>query len=137
MAVAATGTKIGILGRQCSCFCPVHRIGIRVLCRDGTAALTLADKRTLEGCQSAVGSRQRAEQGKAFAPQMDTHGQFGLELARELLQVGKLLLGRHVAGGVGHGKCRGAAVLVLELVVKARGRKDRGADRYWPCKRER
>lgn len=59
-----------------------------------------------------------------------THRGLGLILARQLLQMGELLV-RGQVGGVGHGEGRGAAVLVLELasvlVVKARGSEDRGA----------
>lgn len=74
-----------------------------------------------------------------------THGGFGLVLARQLLQVRHLLVGRHV-GVVGHGEAQVLVVLVVVLaaavlvvlvlvlvlasvlvVVKARGSEDRGA----------
>lgn len=47
MAVAATGAEVGILGGQGGCLDPVDGIGVGILGGDGSAALALADKRTL------------------------------------------------------------------------------------------
>lgn len=61
-----------------------------------------------------------------------TYTDFRLIFARELLHVGMLLIGGHECG-VRHAEGRGAAVLVLMLVLASvlevkGGRKDRGAD---------
>lgn len=105
VAIAATGAKVGVFCGQGGRLDSIDGIGVGVLGGDGSAALALADKR-------ARG--------------------LGLIFAREFLQMGKLLV-RGQVGGVGHGEVRGAAVLVLVLVlasvlvVKAHGSEDRGA----------
>lgn len=47
MTIAATGAEVSILAGQCSCLDPVDGIGVGILGGDGSAALALADKRTL------------------------------------------------------------------------------------------
>lgn len=123
MAVAATGAEVGILGGQGRRLDSEDGVCRGILRGDGGAALALADKRTLR--RSAHTS---ADHGRA-------HLGVGAIFARQLLQVGELLF-RSQVGVVGHGEGGRAAVLVEVLVVasvlvvvKARGREDRGA--HW------
>ena len=121
VAIAATGAEVGVLAGQGGRLDPVDGIGVGILGGDGSAALALADKRTLASGQFAVFSQQCCWRRR-------TYSGLGFILARQLLHVGMLLFGRHERG-VRHAERGGAAVLVLAsvLVVKG-GRKDRGAD---------
>lgn len=47
MAITATGAEVGIFAGQGGGLDPVDRIGVGILRGDGSAALALADKRTL------------------------------------------------------------------------------------------
>jgi hypothetical protein len=52
VAVTATCAEVGVLGGQRSCLDPVDGIGVGILGSDGSAALALADKRTLAAAVS-------------------------------------------------------------------------------------
>lgn len=131
MAVTATCAEVGVLGGQRSCLDPVDGIGVGILGGDGSAALALADKRTLA---AAVSMPYSASSNVLRLHRRRTYGGFGLILARQFLHIGVFLFGRH-KGGVSHAERGGATVLVLVLVlllasvlVVKGGRKDRGAD---------
>jgi hypothetical protein len=141
MAIAAAGAEVGIFCRQGGRLDPVDGVGVGVLRGDGSTALALADKRALLGAVSggASGGRQ-ARQAKRASKQAGgqdgkgTHGDLGLELARQLLQVCVVVVGGHVLL-VGHGEVGVAAVRVLVLVLASvlvvqvkGGSEDRGAD---------
>lgn len=117
VAVAATGAKVGVLCGQRGRLDSEDGVGVGILGGDGSAALAVADKRPLGRSAACTHHDGRA-----------THGRLGLELARQLLQMGHFVVRGHV-GGVGHGKGRAAVLVVVAsvLVVKAGGRVDRGA----------
>lgn len=82
VAVASTGAKGGILGRQRSSLDPEDGVCIRVLCRDGAAGLPLADERALQPLSA------RPTDGRVGST---THRYLGLVLVAELLELGELL----------------------------------------------
>jgi hypothetical protein len=132
VAITATCAEVGVLGGQRSCLDPVDGIGVGILGSDGSAALALADKRTLAAAVSMPYSASSSVL-RLHRRRHRTYGGFGLVLARQFLHVG-FLFGRH-KGGVSHAERGGATVLVLVLVlllasvlVVKGGRKDRGAD---------
>jgi hypothetical protein len=146
MAIAAAGAEVGIFCRQGGRLDSVDGVGVGVLRGDGSTALALADKRALLGAVSGGASGGRhARQAKRASKQASkqasgqggkgTHGDLGLELARQLLQVCVVVVGGHVLLLVGHGEVGVAAVRVLVLVLASvlvvqvkGGSEDRGAD---------
>jgi hypothetical protein len=114
VAVAAAGAEKGVFGGQRGRLDLVDGVGRGILRRDGGAALALAHQWALR--RSAT---RRQQEGK-------THRGLGLVLARQLLQVRKLVVGRHEAV-VGHAEVRKAAVRVRLRMRRVLVVKDRGA----------
>ena len=134
VAVAATGAEVGIFGGQRGRLDPVDRVCIRVLGRDGAAALALADQRALQ--KSAKVSPPRAS--VRWHALLATHRDLGLKLAGELLQLGKFLVVIHpyvgAAAVVASAVAGGLARLLLVVLVMIAGGKSRRADWELPVR---
>lgn len=117
MAIATAGAKEGVFGRQRSRFDLEDGICGGILSRDGSAALAFSNEWAL-GRSARFGGYGRKQ----------THSSLGLVLARQLLQMGVLVVGRirgHVEVGVA---MLLAWVVVASVVIIAPGSKDRRAD---------
>lgn len=121
MPIAATGAEVGIFLGQGGRLDSVDGVGIRILGRDGAAALALADERTLRAsvnCPAKQHGEPRLLRNGRF--EGETHRGFGLVIARELLELRELLFGEDVARAR-HPERGGASVVASVLLTVAGG----------------
>lgn len=117
MTIATAGAEVGVFGGQRSGLDLEDGICGGILRRDGRAALAFAHQWAL-GRSARLGEYCRSS----------THSGFGLVLARQLLQVGIVVVGGirgHVEVGVA---MLVAWVMVASVMIIAPGSKDRRAD---------